>query len=82
MFKLTKEKEEALIKLLYERFPMLRNLEIKVKDDKIYLWSPLPISESNMTTEDIEAVENLLDADFAGMVSENGLYATIYQSRN
>jgi hypothetical protein len=82
MFKLTKEKEESLIKLLYERFPMLRNLEIKVKDDKIYLWSPLPISESNMTTEDIEAVENLLDADFAGMVSENGLYATIYQSRN
>jgi hypothetical protein len=82
MFKLTKEKEESLIKLLYERFPMLRNLEIKVKDDKVYLWSPLPISESNMTTEDIEAVENLLDADFAGMVSENGLYATIYQSRN
>lgn len=82
MLKLTKEKEEALYKLVKEMFPMAKDLEIKVKDDKVYLWSPLPISESNMTTEDIEAVENLLDADFAGMVSENGLYATIYQSRN
>lgn len=71
--------EKKLEKYIHERFPTVKDLKIERDEDKFYLWSSLPISEANLKMEDIETVKKLINADFKGMVSNNGLYATIYQ---
>jgi CRISPR/Cas system CMR subunit Cmr6 (Cas7 group RAMP superfamily) len=79
MPKLTKEKEEALYKLVKEMFPMAKDLEIKVKDDKVYICSSLSVAEADLNMNHIARVEKLLNAEFKGIISNNGIYGSIYQ---
>lgn len=79
MLKLTKEKEEALYKLVKEMFPMAKDLEIKVKDDKVYICSSLSVAEADLNMNHIARVEKLLNAEFKGIISNNGIYGSIYQ---
>jgi hypothetical protein len=79
MPKLTKEKEEALYKLVKEMFPMAKDLEIKVKDDKVYICSSLSVAEADLNMNHIARAEKLLNAEFKGIISNNGRYGSIYQ---
>jgi hypothetical protein len=79
MPKLTKEKEEALYKLVKEMFPMAKDLEIKVKDDKVYICSSLSVAEADLNMNHIARAEKLLNAEFKGIISNNGIYGSIYQ---
>ena len=79
MVELTKKKKEKLRKMLDEFFPNLENLQITIKEDKIYLCSPLSVAEAKLEIKHIEAVEKLLNAKFEGIISNNGLYGSIYK---
>lgn len=80
MTKLTPEKREKLMEFLKEYFPdSLSDIKITEKDGKVYICSSLSIAESDFGIEHMQKAEKLLDAEFEGLISNNGLYGSVYK---
>ena len=80
MTKLTPEKREKLMEFLKEYFPdSLSDIKITEKDGKVYICSSLSVAEADLNMNHIARAEKLLNAEFKGIISNNGIYGSIYQ---
>lgn len=75
-------KKIELLDYLKKIYPNIDDLFCKYNEGIVEIGSSTPISEATISVDQINYVETLLDGNFLGFVTLNGLYFARYEIKD